>query len=124
ARPTLMRAIEYWVIEPSARWRKTQKETLLEFAPRVRWFDSVERLPGSGARGIIFSNEFLDALPVHRLFWDAPVKRWFELGVGLAGEKFVWRKRSSAERASAEEKLPFFLPEVPREMLLVLPNGF
>src|SRR5439155_3439568 len=70
-RPALMRAIEYWVIEPSARWRKKQKETLLKFAPHVRWFDSVESLPASGARGIIFANEFLDALPLNRLFWDA-----------------------------------------------------
>ena len=39
---------------------------------------------------MIFSNELLDALPVHRLGWDAQNKKWFEWGVAVDGEKFVW----------------------------------
>ena len=41
-RPKLFEQIEYWVIEPSARRQGWQKETLKDFAPRVRWFTGFE----------------------------------------------------------------------------------
>ena len=45
-RPDLFEQIEYWVIEPSPRRQKWQKETLKEFAPRVRWFAGFQELVG------------------------------------------------------------------------------
>jgi SAM-dependent MidA family methyltransferase len=42
--------------------------------------------------GIIFSNELLDAFPVHRFGWDAARQHWFEWGVGLADGRFIWVK--------------------------------
>ena len=36
-RPKLFEQVEYWVIEPSPRRQKWQRETLKDFAPRVRW---------------------------------------------------------------------------------------
>ena len=42
--------------------------------------------------GVIFSNELLDAMPVHRLGWDAAKKTWFEWGVTVDGGKFVWAR--------------------------------
>ena len=47
--------------------------------------------------GIIFSNELLDAFPVHRFGWDAKNKTWFEWGVAVEGEKFVWAKIPSLQ---------------------------
>src|SRR5208282_6845132 len=111
ARPKLFGQIEYCIVEPSARRREWQGEMLKNFAPRVRWFADLENLSHvtchSSLCGIIFSNELLDAMPVHRFGWDAKNKKWFEWGVAIEGEKFVWTRCSgslapqSGERAGA-----------------------
>ncbi len=95
-RPKLFEQIEYWIIEPSARRREWQKETLKDFAPRVRWFTGFEHASRithhATLNGIIFSNELLDAMPVRRLGWDAQNKTWFEWGVAVEGNKLIWAK--------------------------------
>ena len=73
-RPELLDSLEYWILEPSARRRQWQENTLREFSRRVRWFEDWNALPPSGVNGLIFSNELLDAFPVHRLGWDAATK--------------------------------------------------
>ena len=123
-RPEMFDQIEYWIIEPSARRQEWQGETLHEFAQRVRWFDSLPSVsspnPKSEIRnpklsGVIFSNELLDAMPVHRFGWDAAKKTWFEWGVAIAGEKFVWAKIQT----------PDARPQTPDPGLLaVLPDGY
>jgi len=97
-RPKLFGQIEYWIIEPSACRQEWQKETLKVFAPRVRWFAGFQSLLQESTgrsspatrhpplHGIIFSNELLDALPVHRLGWDAPNKNGLN-GVSLLTAK-------------------------------------
>src|SRR5262245_28350593 len=90
--PRLFHQLEYWILEPSCRQRQWQETTLARFNGRVRWFDSWGALPSTGVRGIIFSNELLDAMPVHRLGWDAQKKTWFEWGVRTEGGQFVWQK--------------------------------
>ena len=91
-RPKLFSEIEYVIIEPSARRRKWQQETLKQFVPRVRWLSRFNDSTIQRFNGIIFSNELLDAFPVHRLSWDSKNKKWFEWGVMAEGEKFVWTK--------------------------------
>ena len=126
-RPELLDQIEYWIIEPSARRQEWQGETLREFAPRVRWFAGFQSLlqertchssPATRhppLRGVIFSNELLDAMPVHRFGWDAQNKKWFEWGVAVDGEKFVWAKIQT----------PDARPQTPDPGLLaVLPDGY
>jgi SAM-dependent MidA family methyltransferase len=51
----------YRILERSAAMRERQRENLKEFD--VRW---IEELP-KGLTGCVFSNEFFDALPVHRV---------------------------------------------------------
>ncbi|MGD0251155.1 MAG: SAM-dependent methyltransferase [Verrucomicrobiota bacterium] len=127
SRPKLFGQIEYCIVEPSARRREWQSETLKNFAPRVRWFsnfselvgrDSVEPKSlsnGKSISGIIFSNELLDAMPVHRFGWDAVQKLWFEWGVALEGEKFIWAKIPT----------PDARPRTPDPALCeVLPDGY
>ena len=82
-RPGLFERLEYWIVEPSDRRRAWQQRKLGEFGNKVRWvreLAEIDRPAGScsavaaasaGVRGIIFSNELLDAMPVHRLGWDA-----------------------------------------------------
>jgi SAM-dependent MidA family methyltransferase len=93
-RPELFQRLEYWIIEPSPARRETQQRRLAPFASSVRWTNQIQELgrtPTSpGIRGIVFSNEFLDALPVRRVAWNARERRWFEWGVASRGEQFVW----------------------------------
>ena len=126
-RPELSDRVEYRVIEPSPRRQEWQGETLREFAPRVRWFAGFQSLlqertchSSPATRhpplcGVIFSNELLDAMPVHRFGWDAQNKKWFEWGVAVDGEKFIWAKIQT----------PDARPQTPDPGLLaVLPDGY
>ncbi len=119
-RPELFEHIEYCIIEPSARRQEWQKETLNEFAPRVRWFDSFQSVsstnPESGIRnpklnGVIFSNELLDAMPVHRYAWDAAKKTWLEWGVALEADKFIWAKLQPSAFSLQPSALEAVLPD-------------
>jgi SAM-dependent MidA family methyltransferase len=127
-RPELFGQIEYWIIEPSARRQEWQKETLKCFAPCVRWFSGFQELVGRDSvnpaqpstlnpqlNGVIFSNELLDAMPVHRLGWDAQNKKWFEWGVTVDGEKFIWAKIQTPD-ARPQTLDP--------GLLAVLPDGY
>lgn len=148
-RPGIFAAMEYWLIEPSARRQEWQKETLGEFGSAVRWTTEVSGLgrgiksgrasrSGTGFRGIIFSNELLDAMPVRRLGWDRKRQEWFEWGVVAEGDKLAWariqnpepevpatgggsRGRSPTSTQPAGRRP---VPEIPRDLLEVLPDGF
>lgn len=132
-RPELLARIEYWIVEPSPRRRDWQKETLTGFAGKVRWLSA---LPTAGAaphfqsiRGVIFANELLDALPVHRLGWDARARRWFEWGVGVQQDRLVWQQLAAISGAVQREPLASLpgcarLEDLPPELLAVLPDGF
>lgn len=102
-RPELYERLEYGIVEPSPRRREWQQRTLAEFTGKVLWFNQPSELagPAPGARdvgntggvcGVIFANELLDALPVHRLGWDAHQQVWFEWGVTLQEGRFAWTR--------------------------------
>ena len=111
-RPFLFANLDYRIIEPSAARRLWQEQTLAEFAPQVKCFSSWSQTPA--VRGVIFSNELLDAFPVHRLGWSAAEKIWFEWGVDWQDERFIWQRLNLANLA----------PQLPEELLAVLPDGF
>ena len=102
-RPGLFARLEYWIVEPSEARQRWQRQKLADYGNKVRWVKDLAELTGSasphphgsrpaGLRGIVFSNEFLDALPVHRLGWDAKARAWFEWGVTLHAGRFVWSR--------------------------------
>ena len=130
-RPKLFSELEYWILEQSANRQAWQRETLKKFS-NVRWLDSPLSTPNPQLTGIFFSNELLDAFPVHRLGWDAPEKIWFEWGVTLAGEKFVWSRltphASPVLRSTTAEggrlTLPSSILHLPSSLLAVLPDGY
>ena len=121
-RPALFAATEYGLIEPSATRQQWQRETLKDF-PNVRWFASLDEFsrltPHASRVGIGFSNELLDAFPVHRLGWNAREKKWFEWGVALDGEKFVWSRLTN--HASP---VPASIRHLPSSFLDVLPDDY
>jgi len=118
-RPELFAQIEYIIVEPSARRQEWQRETLKQFAPRVRWISNFSEMAARGPagrdsvgpkpdkfNGIIFSNELLDAFPVQRFGWDAKNKKWFEWGVAVEGEKFIWARLADSLQPSTFNPQP------------------
>jgi SAM-dependent MidA family methyltransferase len=114
-RPELLEQLQYVVVEPSPRRQQWQRETLESFLGMVHWVSRLEDL--ASMCGIIFSNELLDSLPVHRLAWDAPWKRWIEWGVSFDKDKFNWVPLGSPGN-------PAQLPGWSDEVLSNLPDGF
>jgi SAM-dependent MidA family methyltransferase len=117
-RPDLFARLEYCLLDASPARRAWQEETLRLWSPKVRWESGIEAWGGKQISGIIFSNEFLDALPVHRLVWNAARRQWQEACVTAEDETFGW----TLNRLSAE--LTGRLPLVPEELAEVLPDGF
>ena len=136
-RAALFDRLEYWIVEPSGGRQRRQQARLAEFGTTVRWADDFRRWTGeavAGARsqapvplrGVIFSNELLDAMPVHRLGWDAVAKRWFEWGVAVRAGRFVWTRipDSGPQQAKAPASFTGLPVQIPRELMEVLPDGF
>jgi SAM-dependent MidA family methyltransferase len=130
-RPDLVARLTYWLVEPSPRRLAWQREKVARFGDRVRWTASLgvfaEQGAASPVNGVIFCNELLDAMPVHRWGWDAARQSWFEWGVGLANGAFVWERmpelRTRPNELDAVEQAgePAGVPE---ELRAVLPDGF
>jgi SAM-dependent MidA family methyltransferase len=117
-RPDLMCRLEYWIVESSPVRRAWQEETLRSWVSSIKWVTSIGDFGERGINGIVFSNEFLDALPVHRLAWDAKELRWREWRVIVAMDSFAWQLEVPAAG------LYSFLPPAPPDLAKVLPDGF
>lgn len=116
-RPKLFAGVKYLVLEPSVSRQAWQKETLKKFAPRVCWHGgNVSTLPDP-VRGVIFSNELLDAFPVRQFCWDACGKEWFERGVTFDGTKLTWAGIKNSD-------MPPVVRQLPAALLEVLPDGY
>lgn len=125
--PELFGRLEYGILEPSPSRQSWQRETLAPFAPRVHWTEQLPRplpqdsglqTPDSKRLTCFFSNELLDAFPVHRVGWDVKSKRWFEWGVANDSGKFVWARLPITPHASR------LTDGFPSAILEVLPDGF
>ncbi len=112
-RPAWRHRIRYVICEPSPVRRRWQEERLAPFAGCVEWTDTLPE-----TRGVIFSNELLDAFPLERFGWDGETRVWFRWGVGRSGPGFAWC------RMPMPEELCGFLPDLPTALLDVLPDGF
>ena len=116
-RPKLFERLDYCILDPSLRRRAWQKTTLAEFGTKVFWLEMESLSATTGIRGVIFANELLDAMPVHRLGWDSKNREWFEWGVTMNTNRFEWKKMGRSVGAKKLESLP-------SELLDVLPDGF
>jgi SAM-dependent MidA family methyltransferase len=110
--PKLFASLEYWIIEPLATRRAVQQKTLARFK-NVRWFESPAEI-WRKIHGVFFFNEVLDAMPVHVFRWNAAAQNWNEMGVGISGERLVWSPLPTPT---------FGAPQLPHELLAVLPDG-
>jgi len=124
-RSDVFEPLQYWIVEPSERRQKWQRKTLAEYGNKLHWAKDFEELKGKisiapasvGIQGVIFSNELLDAMPVHRLGWDAGARAWIEWGVGMESGRFVWKRLGPFEGAVPAE----FKSD---EVRALLPDGY
>jgi SAM-dependent MidA family methyltransferase len=140
-RPALFQSLEYGIVEPSDRRRSRQQQNLVEFSQKVRWIRELAELTGGSNpgvspprspsfRGVILSNELLDAMPVHRIGWDAKARTWFEWGVTLQAGQFVWTRILNQGPGNSDQHStdPVSIPhlQLPTEdgLLDMLPDGF
>jgi len=136
-RSALFEGLQYWIVEPSGRRQEWQRRNLGEFGAKVRWVkglgeidsqtggsDPRDLAPGSGGGGfrILFCNELLDAMPAHRLGWDASRQAWFEWGVTVSGGRFAWTRLEQRESTSAD--LSRFVSRFTSQAPPGLPDGF
>ena len=122
-RPEVSIRIEYIIVEPSKTRQLWQRKTLDQFAGQVRWATTLP-IPKDGTMtSIIFSNELLDAFPVRRLAWDRAAGTWFEWGVGIAGDRFIWH-RMPGKGNDWEAELHHAGFEISPELKTVLPDGY
>jgi len=86
----------YLILERSADLKLRQQQAIGEQLPqlleRVAWMDS---LPASGFRGVMLSNEVLDAMSVERFRWDGERAALFH--VGSEADAFVWQLADNSE---------------------------
>jgi SAM-dependent MidA family methyltransferase len=103
--PKVLAATRFLIDEASLDARRRAQERLRPFAGRVDYRRLAE-IEAPIEDGIIFSNELLDALPVHRV--TLRDRRLFELGVGLNDSgAFAW-----AERAPTTPRLAAYFERV------------
>jgi SAM-dependent MidA family methyltransferase len=83
------RGLSYHLVEASPKAREAARRRLSRF-PRVKIWDSLESFEHvAGVEGCVFSNEFFDALPVHRVIQQGGALR--ELYVEADGDQLVER---------------------------------
>jgi SAM-dependent MidA family methyltransferase len=88
--PDIFRRVTYIIIETSSSFQARQKERLIPvYANTVLWKDKMPK----GPIGIVLSNEFVDALPVHRM------RKNKELYVNWENGKFTERFDSPSSPA-------------------------
>jgi SAM-dependent MidA family methyltransferase len=85
--PKILNATRYRIIEKSQVSREVAKERLYEFRDQVTFAENEELKPLKS--GILFTNELLDAFPVHRLTLRAGELKELFISVNDEG-KFVW----------------------------------
>jgi SAM-dependent MidA family methyltransferase len=122
-RSDVFRRLEYWIVEPSARRCEWQRKSLADFGETVRWTEEIAALEETlqSSPAVIFSNELLDAMPLHRLVWDAKARKWFEWGVAVESGRFVWSR--TAEPGNHISHFTFH--DIDLEKISgVLPDGF
>jgi SAM-dependent MidA family methyltransferase len=93
--PATFDRLNYILVEASPAMRKHQQDKLAVFEGSVSWcsLDQLERAP---IRGIVFSNEFVDALPVHRVrLMKGLIEEQYVSAIDSERLGFVWQQPSS-----------------------------
>lgn len=112
---SFMDSLKYSIVEPLFHFRKKQRDILMDHTePRkITWTSSLKE--AGEIRGCIFSNELLDAFPVHLIeMEDNMESRLKEICVGFDGKEFV------EEKIDASEEITDYI----KRFGIDLPTGF
>ncbi|MEO5722341.1 MAG: SAM-dependent methyltransferase [Chthoniobacterales bacterium] len=106
--PEFFAALRYRIVEPFPVLQKRQETALAQFAEKIAWCRSLADMPPF--RGVHFSNELLDAFPVHLLRWTGT----------------EWCERHVTERAGVFEFVDRALsdPRIARRLPVAAPAGY
>jgi SAM-dependent MidA family methyltransferase len=111
--PDFFATVRYRIIEPFPVLQDRQLQTLAGFEDKIEWRDSIDAL--DPFMGLHFSNELLDAMPVHLIVsqcgsgLSAPTEcAWLEKFVTLDGEMFGFVDQPIADQTLRDhlQKLP------------------
>lgn len=92
-----LRSLRYVIVEPYRYFEERQRELLVDLVKDIEWVKSLREL-NEKITGCIFSNELLDAFPVHLVVMEDELK---EIYVDFDGRKFVEiRNRISSVKLS------------------------
>lgn len=69
--PELYAGVTYRITETSPNLRALQRETLADHLEKVVWLSEEELQAGAPYRGVVLTNELVDAFPVHRIIGEA-----------------------------------------------------
>ena len=105
--PDFFSAVRYCIIEPFPVLQQRQAETLLDFSGKVTWERSVGDL--EPFCGVHFSNELLDAMPVHLIAREDAAAEWQERFVTEGPGGFVF-----VSKPIGDENLRRHLGKIPR----------
>jgi SAM-dependent MidA family methyltransferase len=101
-------ALKFTIVEVNPAMVANQRRLLSELSSKVRWVSSLKEL--AGIRGCIFSNELLDAFPVHLVEMDDGLK---EVYIGVKTDKLIVIK----QKVSSLKLINYFnafLPHIPK----------
>ncbi|HSH39925.1 MAG TPA: class I SAM-dependent methyltransferase, partial [Chthoniobacterales bacterium] len=105
------KALQYRIVEPFAVLESRQRAALAGYGSRFTWRNSLAEL--DGFCGVHFSNELIDAMPVHVVRWTG--SEWMERHVSVSGESFAFTDAPISNCALAAR-----LREIPQP----LPDGY
>ncbi|MCA1658929.1 MAG: SAM-dependent methyltransferase [Verrucomicrobiaceae bacterium] len=111
--PEFFSAMHYCIIEPFPILRRRQAETLGDFDGKVTWAKSLDSLEPFG--GVHFSNELLDAMPVHLISREADSDEWRERWVGDSDGGFAFVHKPIGDETLRRHLAEIPLPPAPYE---------
>ncbi|MEK6407938.1 MAG: SAM-dependent methyltransferase [Acidobacteriota bacterium] len=112
--PAIFERLAYVLVEVSPAMRARQHAKLNAFKDHIRWCE-LEELERSPVSGTVFSNEFVDALPVHRVRYVSGALEELYVAAGPntdeASLALVWSKPSTEKLTQYVERIGVTLRE-------------
>lgn len=108
--PDFLTALRYRIIEPFPSLQARQEGTLRDWRAKITWWKSLAELPAFS--GVHFSNELLDAMPMHLVSRERDSPEWQERCVAQSedGFAFVTRPIGKGNLRQQLAKIPRNLP--------------
>ncbi|MEP6821769.1 MAG: SAM-dependent methyltransferase [Chthoniobacterales bacterium] len=94
----LFARLRYRIVEPFSVLQERQATALAEFSNKIEWSRSLNETPAF--HGVHFSNELIDALPVHLVRWDGA--EWNERHVAESDGEFHFVHRAVSDATLLE----------------------